>query len=131
GELKFRANHDWTVNWGSGDFPAGVGVQDGPNIPVTAGEYNITFSSFTGAYNFQLLIIPNRVGLVGSGTPTASWDVDYFLTQDPNDENLWTYNSIDLNGDVKFRADSAWTVNWGSTDFPAGVGVQDGPNIPA
>ena len=61
----------------------------------------------------------------------ASWDVDFFLTQDPNDENLWYYNSIDLNGDVKFRADSNWTVNWGATDFPVGIGTQDGPNIPA
>jgi hypothetical protein len=60
-----------------------------------------------------------------------SWDVDFFLTQDPNDENLWYYNSIDLNGDVKFRADSNWTVNWGAVDFPNGIGTQDGPNIPA
>jgi len=68
---------------------------------------------------------------LGSGTPTMSWDVDFFLTQDPNDENIWYLPSIDLNGDVKFRADSNWTVNWGATDFPIGLGTQDGPNIPA
>ncbi|HJW31035.1 MAG TPA: T9SS type A sorting domain-containing protein, partial [Saprospiraceae bacterium] len=64
------------------------------------------------------------------GTPLQSWDIDFFLTKDANDENLWTYNSIDLNGEVKFRADSNWTVNWGATDFPSGIGTQDGPNIP-
>ena len=31
--------------------------------------------------------------------------------------------------DVKFAADGSWTVNWGCTLFPVGVGVQDDPNI--
>ncbi len=131
GELKFRADNDWAVNWGAGDFPTGTAVRDGANIPVTAGEYLITFNSFTGFYNFVLIVVPDRVGLVGAGTPTGSWDVDFFLTQSEDDENIWTYQSIDLNGEVKFRADSAWAVNWGSADFPVGVGTQDGPNIPA
>ena len=73
----------------------------------------------------------DRVGLVGTATPLASWDIDFFLTQDPGDENLWHMGSIDLvDGEAKFRADSAWTVNWGATDWPTGVGTQDGPNIP-
>ena len=130
GELKFRAENDWAVNWGAGEFPTGTAVRDGANIPITAGEYLIQFNSFTGFYNFILIVVPDRVGLVGAGTPTGSWDVDFFLTQDPLDENVWTYASIDLNGEVKFRADSAWAVNWGATDFPVGIGTQDGPNIP-
>ena len=52
-QLKFRQNASWTVNWGNSGFPSGTGVQDGPNIQVPAGEYNITFNSATGAYNFQ------------------------------------------------------------------------------
>lgn len=131
GEAKFRANDSWDVNWGGPDFPAGIAIRDGVNIPITAGEYIVTFHSITGEYNFRELIVFDRIGLVGSGTPTMSWDVDFFLTQDPNDENLWYLPSIDLDGEVKFRADSNWTVNWGSLDFPAGVGVQNGPNIPA
>ncbi len=131
GEAKFRANDSWDVNWGSGDFPTGVATRNGANIPITAGEYIVSFHSITGVYEFRELIVYDRIGLVGSGTPLMSWDVDFFLTQDPNDENLWYYSSIDLNGDVKFRADSNWTVNWGSTDFPVGLGTQDGPNIPA
>lgn len=130
GEAKFRANDSWDVNWGGGDFPSGIATRDGPNIPVTAGEYIVTFNSITGEYEFRLLIVYDRIGLVGSGTPLMSWDIDFFLTQDPNDENVWYYNSIDLDGEVKFRADSNWTVNWGATDFPTGIGTQDGPNIP-
>jgi len=130
GELKFRANNDWAVNWGAGDFPTGTALRDGPNIPVTAGEYFIFFNSFTGFYNFVAIVVPDRVGLVGAGTPTMSWDVDFFLTQSATDENVWTYNEINLDGEVKLRADSSWAVNWGAVDFPTGTGIQDGPNIP-
>jgi outer membrane receptor protein involved in Fe transport len=31
---------------------------------------------------------------------------------------------------VKFRANNAWAVNWGSTAFPAGTGTPNGPDIP-
>ena len=34
------------------------------------------------------------------------------------------------NTELKFAADSGWAVNWGSTIFPVGVGVQNGANIP-
>lgn len=130
GEAKFRANDAWDVNWGSGDFPSGIATRDGANIPITAGEYVVTFNSITGAYNFRLLVVYDRIGLVGTATPLASWDVDFFLTQDANDENLWYMPSIDLvDGEAKFRADSNWTVNWGDPAFPEGIGTQDGPNI--
>jgi len=52
-QLKFRQNASWTVNWGNSSFPSGTGIQDGPNVQVPAGEYNITFNSATGAYNFE------------------------------------------------------------------------------
>jgi hypothetical protein len=130
GEAKFRANHAWDVNWGAPDFPTGVATREGVNIPITAGEYVVTFNSISGEYHFQELIVYDRVGLVGAGTPLASWDVDFFLTKSAEDENIWTLASIDLNGEVKFRADSMWTVNWGANTFPEGIGFQEGPNIP-
>lgn len=131
GEAKFRANDAWDVNWGSGDFPTGVATRNGPNIPITAGEYIITFNSLTGEYNFRELIIFTTVGLIGTGSPLMNWDTDVDMTQDPNDENIWLFPSIDLvDGEVKFRAEDAWDVNWGAATFPEGVGVQNGPNIP-
>jgi starch-binding outer membrane protein SusE/F len=57
-DMKFRENQDWTTNWGSSDFPAGIGILDGPNIPVTLNTnygttiYNISFNCRTGAYTF-------------------------------------------------------------------------------
>ncbi|MFZ6011965.1 MAG: SusF/SusE family outer membrane protein [Bacteroidota bacterium] len=52
GEAKFRANDDWTANWGDSKFPGGIGTQGGNNIPTKAGKYFITFNSSTGEYYF-------------------------------------------------------------------------------
>ncbi len=53
GEVKFRANRGWAVNWGAEDFPSGTGTQDGPNIPTEAGTYNVTFNVDSGEYSFS------------------------------------------------------------------------------
>lgn len=52
GEAKFRANNDWGVNWGDSQSPSGIGTVGGPNIPIGAGTYFVTFNSGTGEYTF-------------------------------------------------------------------------------
>jgi starch-binding outer membrane protein SusE/F len=130
GEAKFRANYAWDVNWGGSDFPTGVAELDGANIPVTAGEYKVTFNAITGEYSFELLVIYNAVGIIGTAT-VGLWDTDTDMFKDAVDESFWSIPSIDLvDGEAKFRAEDAWTVNWGLAQWPAGIGTQDGPNIP-
>lgn len=143
GELKFRANDDWEISWGGETFPSGVATsQDGPNIPITKGDYKITFNSTTGEYNFELVIEYGRISIVGKSGPFGDWPIpdddsrDAFLIKDENNGNFWTLESVTLtdhgganDGGVKFRAEAAWVINWGAADFPAGVGVQNGPNI--
>lgn len=51
-ELKFAADGNWYFNWGSGAFPVGVGIEYGPNIPVSAGTYTVVFNDILGTYNF-------------------------------------------------------------------------------
>lgn len=53
GEVKFRKDNQWTTNWGSLGFPSGTGTQDGVNIPITAGTYNISFEKSSGNYDFS------------------------------------------------------------------------------
>ncbi len=131
GELKFRADNDWAVNWGAGDFPTGTGILDGANIPIPAGEYKITFNSTTGEYSFEELIIFSTVGLIGPATPLATWDTDVDMTKSTADESFWSISEILLtDGEAKFRAEDAWAINWGIAQFPSGTGTQDGPNIP-
>lgn len=50
--LKFAADNDWAVNWGGSGFPHGQGVQDGPDIAVSAGTYHVYFNDILGTYNF-------------------------------------------------------------------------------
>ncbi|MBR1940889.1 MAG: DUF5115 domain-containing protein [Bacteroidaceae bacterium] len=53
GEFKFRANHDWGMNWGG--EPDSLS-QDGPNIGVAAGTYLIKFylDGATGAAHYTI-----------------------------------------------------------------------------
>jgi len=52
GQAKFRANDDWAINWGATTFPEGTGVQEGANIPVTPGTYDISIDVSNGKYTF-------------------------------------------------------------------------------
>jgi len=141
GLAKFRADDDWPVNWGGPDFPIGVAVQDGAEIPVEAGEYNITFNTLTGEYEFEEFVVYDEISLVGEAGPFGDWPEpddmgarDTYLSVDPNDNQLWTLESVTLTdaadgGGIKFRANTDWTTNWGSADWPSGIGTQDGDNI--
>ena len=50
GEMKFRANDDWATNWGSDTEFSGQGTQDGANIPIAPGTYDIFFNDIDGRY---------------------------------------------------------------------------------
>lgn len=144
GEAKFRANHDWTFNWGASDFPTGKAVQDGANIPVAAGRYKITFNSLTGDYNFEAFVVYDKISIVGKNGPFGEWPAtddggikDAYMTVSTENDQIWTLKGVALttadpaiadNG-IKFRANTAWTVNWGAKEFPSGTGKQDGANI--
>ena len=51
-QLKFAGNGSWTDNWGAVDFPVGTGVQNGSNIEVEAGTYDVVFNDILGKYYF-------------------------------------------------------------------------------
>ena len=55
-ELKFRANHDWGVDWGDGGDinkkEYGKGSSCGNNINCPAGTYDVFFNDITGEYLF-------------------------------------------------------------------------------
>lgn len=126
-EVKFRANNAWDINWGARDFPIGEGVQGGPNIPIAvAGEYDVLFSALTGEYFFYY---ESPIGIIGDATPTG-WDEDINLFPSATDTNAYFITLPLVQGKAKFRQNDAWAINWGAADFPAGVGVQNGADIP-
>ncbi|MDD5508710.1 MAG: sugar-binding protein [Bacteroidales bacterium] len=134
-EMRFRQNADWNVNWGNSDFPSGIGVLNGWNIPVPIGHYKVEFNCSTGEYNF--ISTCGDISLIGEFN---EWGGDIPLIRDPDDPDIWTllltltaednwYDPPDII-EMKFRQNADWSVNWGDADFPSGIGYQDGPNIP-
>lgn len=119
GEAKFRQDDSWNVNWGNSTFPTGNALLNGPNIPVKAGAYNVTFNSVTGDYSFEFPMI----GVIGSAL--NGWDVDIdMLTTDGITYTLLNYPFTD--GFAKFRQDNNWDINWGAYTFPTGWAFQYG-----
>jgi hypothetical protein len=132
GEAKFRADNDWANNWGAATYPAGHGFGNGPNIPVKAGSYFVRINDATGEYAFMPANRSTpyaKVGIIGNAT-SGGWDADTDLTVNPSNPFLWSKVVTLTDGESKFRADDAWDVNWGASEFPGGIGASGGPNIP-
>ena len=94
--MKFRANKDWTKNWGAADFPSGVAVLDGDNIPVPPGNYLVTFNCETGAYNFT-----TTCGVVSMIGEFNGWSDDHPLMRDEMNPDMWTGYIYLTEGDDK------------------------------
>ena len=112
GEIKFRQNEDWAVNYG--DTKAdGILESAGDNIVVKAGVYLITVDFKSLKYT----IVPFKVwGLVGSAAPNGWNGPDTKFTPDFGTEGLWTLSSVKLiDGEIKFRQNDDWAVNYGDT----------------
>ncbi|NNF21789.1 MAG: T9SS type A sorting domain-containing protein, partial [Saprospiraceae bacterium] len=129
GEAKFKQDDDPEIYWGSGDFPNGIAVENGPSIPVEEGYYNVMFNRVTGDYSFEM----PRIGILGSALSHILmdniWSEDIDLQSE--DGIIYTLHEQYFNdGEVKFRLNDDWFVNWGSESFPFGTGYQYGPNIP-
>ena len=74
------------------------------------------------------------VGIIGTATsPTGAatgWDNSTAMTRTATGGHDWTITMQLSANEAKFRADNAWTVNWGAATFPAGTGALNGANIP-
>ncbi|MGC4039799.1 MAG: T9SS type A sorting domain-containing protein [Flavobacterium sp.] len=81
GEVKFRKDNSWTTNWGAVDFPTGTGTQNGPNIPVTQGTYNIYFQKSSGSYSFQNILSIGKPSIsnikIYPNPTTAVWNLSH------------------------------------------------------
>ena len=140
GEIKFRADDGWDLNWG-GTIPM---TQGGDNIPVTAGNYrvylnlndpaNISYELNSADYGSaepapdepdqpddpdQPAPANEGWGIVGT---INNWGNDGDADVDMKLGTGWlvaTNVEIPEGGEVKFRLDGDWAVNLGGT-FVAG-----------
>lgn len=120
--MKFRANHDWGLNYGS-DLADGKLRADGGNIPVAEeADYAITLDlSQPNLYTYAM----NRWGVIGDATP-GGWSTDTNMTWDAVNNVLKVTLNLTV-GAFKFRANDGWAVNVGGN--LTGL-TQDGANIP-
>ncbi len=73
------------TTWGGTTFPSGTAVENGGDIPLTSGYYNITFNKNTLAYSFQVA----PVTLIGNGISGGSWTTDVALTSTDGGKNFY------------------------------------------
>jgi hypothetical protein len=121
-EIKFRANHDWGLNYGS-DAADGTLTAGGANIPIAVeADYAIVLDLSTpNEYTYAV----NRWGIIGDATP-GGWDSDQNMTWDEVNQ-VFTV-TLDLTaGTFKFRANDDWGLNYGGNIDSLSEG---GDNIP-
>ena len=127
GEVKFRFNNDWTLNYGDSGADGSLEI-GGDNIVVSAGHYLVTMSLNTLTYTLEPMDV---WGLVGSATANG-WDGpnDKFIPDFGINEGYYYINGVVLNdGEIKVRQNDAWGVNYGD-DGNDGSMELNGANIP-
>ncbi len=126
-EIKFRADEDWTWNWGA-ECKAG-----GDNIKVSTGKYRVYLDLNKGTVelNEKMYGQPEPTASGSSDEPEpdkpsawsiigtvngSSWDTDIDLTNTSGD--IWVARSISLtaNDEFKIRADHAWDTSVGGPE---------------
>ncbi len=127
GEVKFRFNNDWGLNYGD-DGADGTMEANGANIAVSAGHYLVTMNLNTQSYTMEEMDV---WGLVGSATANG-WDGpnDKFMPDFGINEGYYYISGAVLNdGEIKVRQNDAWGVNYGD-DGNDGTLELNGANIP-
>jgi len=139
----------WQPQWGtnggnaqSGSLAGNPGTQSGDpgefqitgpsgyykfSIDMTASVRTYSITPYTGSTATTYSV----VGMIGDAVGGWGDGNQINMTQVASDPHLWYKSGVTMsNGPLKFRANNAWTVNWGGSTEYSGTGTQDGPNIP-
>ena len=130
GQFKFRADADWAVNWGADAFGMTVSNGDG-NLEAKAGNYRV----YVNMNDKDGMTLELNAGMYGKEEPTAGtttpenpepeptpvvgwsligafneWGGDLMLA---SDGTYFYVKGAELEGELKFRKDGDWAVNFG------------------
>jgi len=111
GDFKFTSARDWGhTNYGDGGSPGKLSTDGGAgNLSVPDSgfyKFDVNTTDLTWSY------LKTTWGLIGDATP-GGWDTDTPMKYSTNTQ-LWTV-TLDLKaGDIKFRANGSWDLNYGS-----------------
>lgn len=132
GQIKFRQNNDWAVNYGSTGSvePDPIGATGGlsaggKNFGVKKGTYLVTLDLKKLKYTFKAYV---PLGIVGDATVNGWNGPDQKFTYDLSTDK-WVLKDVVLKtGQIKFRLNDDWAVNYGSTGSvePDPIGTSGG-----
>ena len=132
GEVKFRKDLSWTVNWGGSTFPNGQGIlNSSTNIPTTAGTYDVTFNISNATYTFipSANVFPS-IGIWGPAVDSQNGYVGPDVDMTTTDGIIYTLSGFYFSsGNAYFRQDNSTNFVWGSTSYPTGTAVLNGPSL--
>ncbi|WP_081209839.1 SusF/SusE family outer membrane protein [Salegentibacter sediminis] len=117
-----------SVNPGDTDDPSAFGVDADAYYSLMVDVDNMTYT--WEEIDETAATVYNEIGVIGDATADA-WDADQDMTQSDFDPHIWYVNDIELtDGEIKFRADNAWDVDWGGDTPISGLSELKGANIP-
>jgi hypothetical protein len=121
-EFKFTDGPGWDINYGD-DGNDGTLDRNGANLKVTeTGFYKVNVDLNALTYTLQ----KTDWGLIGSATADG-WNSDQNMTYDAN-EGAWVITAPLVAGEIKFRANDGWDINYGDDGVNA-ILERNGANI--
>ncbi|WP_300434722.1 SusF/SusE family outer membrane protein [Christiangramia sp.] len=133
----------WQPQWGTDDGTTlAVNPGDGTDPGVFAidseGYYSYTFNTDDMTFTKESIDASSAdtygsIGVIGTATTGTDegWNADMDLTQSSFNPHIWYSTEMQLfDGEMKFRANDAWDVNWGGDTEISGKSTMNGPNIP-
>ncbi len=121
-EFKYTVGPDWGENYGD-DAADGTLDRNGANIKsgdIGMYKLNVNLNNLTHSFT------QTAWGVIGSATP-GGWDNDTNMEYDATSRLLVATINLSA-GDIKFRANDAWTLNMGDNGAN-GSAEYDGANI--
>ncbi len=132
-ELKFTKVPGWEQDNTIADSDPGgmsgtlqTGNWGGNNIKVPGGPGYFLVKADLNAATYTYM--KTDWGLIGSSVPPYDWSADVNMTYDKT-KNVWTITLDLVAGDIKFRANDSWDLDYGDTGGDRKLDA-GGDNIP-
>lgn len=108
GEYKITSQTDWNgTNWGAGTAAGTLSTTGGNLVIPAVGYYKVNVNTNESTIS----LTQTTWGVIGSATLNG-WTGDQSMTYNPTTK-VWTVTTDLTVGEIKFRANSGWDLNYG------------------
>ena len=122
-EFKFTPEKNWDNDYGKGSTDGSL-AEKGGNLKVPAPD---TYMFTVDLNNLTWSHAKNSWGIIGSATP-GGWDSDVNMKY-IHEEGVWKITTDLTAGDLKFRFNDDWALNYGDDDVSNNLLNANGANI--